>query len=371
MNSRQLNKLFNQARKDANRERKNAVNTLSPQQIERGIKAGKLPPGNQVLAGANSDGLPFSIEDLKAFKAANKRASKKFGDKSGAPISQLVAASRPIDIQRSNRDIRLATLYGITKTGECSFKVTASPQSDKSHHQVKIRLEGWQTAISAPSNAVLTTRNLINGNVSFDCGCGRHQFWYRYIATVGNFAIRPLEKDFPKIRNPNLTGCCCKHTLKAMATIKSPTVQRRIASELERQRKKDGFAEGKLFSKKELAEMERARPRKIDQAKFSKEAQKLERIQKGMRKIMKDPRVIEKSERLKREARAKNAQIKRQEAKINKLEGALKSRAKTAVKYAMMAVNAGAVKRADVVGGIAKEYGLTKSQIESLIKENG
>lgn len=57
---------------------------------------------------------------------------------------------------------------------------------------------------------------VLQGAVRFDCDCGRHRFWYRYIASVGSFAYGKAETGFPKIRNPNLKGLACKHVIFVM-----------------------------------------------------------------------------------------------------------------------------------------------------------
>ena len=51
------------------------------------------------------------------------------------------------------------------------------------------------------------------------------------------------EQDFPKIRNPGLTGCCCKHVLKVLRVLKTNAIQAVLSRELERQSASVGFAD--------------------------------------------------------------------------------------------------------------------------------
>ncbi|MCV5390784.1 phage tail protein, partial [Escherichia coli] len=79
------------------------------------------------------------------------------------------------------------------------------------------------------------------GRISFDCDCGRHQYWYRYLATMGNYCIAPpKEFAFPKIRNPELSGVACKHVLKAATMLQSLAWQRILANQMKQQARRVG-----------------------------------------------------------------------------------------------------------------------------------
>lgn len=67
----------------------------------------------------------------------------------------------------------------------------------------------------------------------------RHQYWYRYIATAGNFALAPpKEYAYPKIKNPKLRGVACKHVIHALTRLQSSSWQLSIARALQRLRRK-------------------------------------------------------------------------------------------------------------------------------------
>lgn len=126
-----------------------------------------------------------------------------------------------------------------------------------------MRLEDWGKHLHTPYlNPLIAAKEAATGRISFDWACGRHQYWYRYLAQIGGFAINPpKEQDFPKIRNPGLTGCCCKHVLKVLCVLKTNAIQTVLSRELERQSASVGFADprARLLNQQELKQVSRAR----------------------------------------------------------------------------------------------------------------
>lgn len=55
---------------------------------------------------------------------------------------------------------------------------------------------------------------------------------FRYLATIGGFALDPYEEAFPKIRNPKLIGVCCKHMVKTIGIMQSPLIRKRVEAEM-------------------------------------------------------------------------------------------------------------------------------------------
>jgi hypothetical protein len=174
------------------------------------------------------------------------------------------------------------------------FRVTASGESKgaPSHYVVKVRLEDWEQQVrdcAINNNYTLSANRAAMGHVSFDCGCGRHQFWYRYLAHIGGFAVEPpAENVFPKIRNKHLKGCACKHVMKVLMVLQSPTLHVPLAKEMERQAKETNFSipKPKAVAAKLLAELEKAGD--IDfkraQAAFQKKSQ-TEVTQRAMKEL--------------------------------------------------------------------------------------
>lgn len=323
-------KLFNARRAAQKQERKSANNTLSPNAIRQAIRNGELPAYQAVLIGSKAGGDPFTIDDIKAFDKARKATSKKWGRYRGAPLEQLIVASRKIDVHRANTEIKTARLYKV-RGDLLHFNVSASGKHKETSYQVRIRLENWmeeltQTQRSWPS----AIKRVLQGGLSIDCQCGRYQFWYRYVATAGNYAIAPYEKDFPKVRNPKLNGCCCKHQLKTLAALKSPTVQAQLAKQMEAQAEKTGFAgdnTDKFLNKEDREQLEKARPHDVDKAAAMKVIQKIKQAKRVFKKQLKDPKYIKSIEK-------ENVDLRRQIMKQQAILEADKKRAKESLQKA-------------------------------------
>ena len=321
---KQLDKYFNQLRRDIRKERATAQNTLSPGQIRNAIRAGKIPPQMEVLIGAKEDGSAFTLDDLQAFDKARKRAASVYGKGiTGAPIMQLVAASKAIDVERANTEIKASRLYRV-RGNLLTFNVTASKKYDADWHQVRVRIEHWHHALTSSKSPQLAVKKALQGPVSFDCDCGRHQYWYRYLATVGGFCLTPMEKDFPKVRNPNLSGCCCKHVLKTFKAVMSPTVHNVLTREMKRQAESVGFASDsktQFLTKKEQKELEKARPGQVnqDQAKANWET-----FKKAQQKFMAQIDGKDGKDSLRKATQKKKEALRRRAAELAKGEKQLK-----------------------------------------------
>lgn len=222
--------------------------------------------GQQQLAlayGKNRE-LKFSLSELRDIaKRIDARKGKFESDVKGVIVQDLVRISLPIDKQRA-KDVSAATLFKFEKN-TLHFRVTASGETPNAptHYLVRVRLEEWSDRIkdSTRSNSFfIAAQRASRGHISFDCGCGRHQFWYRYLATIGGFALTPEEHVFPKIRNRNLKGCCCKHVLKTLMILQQSVVQGRISMEMQAEAKRKGFGtkKAKYLSADELEQTETA-----------------------------------------------------------------------------------------------------------------
>lgn len=224
-------------RREARELREDAVGLLTPALLRKHVRAGT---GLVLAYGRKGHTVEFTIDDLKRFVAANERAQKNFRrEVRGVPLIQLEKSSDPADIQRS-RNVRSAMLYKVNKN-LLFFSVTGNTRA---HYQVRVRLEDWDMALHSTAMPLVSARTVATGRISFDCSCGRHQYWYRYLTSIGGFDVNPpKEQDFPKIRNPGLKGCCCKHVLKVLRVLKSNTIHTVLAGEIERQSATIGFAD--------------------------------------------------------------------------------------------------------------------------------
>lgn len=321
---RRFEKVFAQVRKANKEERLNGVGLLTPKLLKEHIESGT----DLVLAYGRKGGtVSYTVDELKRMAEAMRRS--KANNKSsvkGVPLLQLEHNSDPKDIERS-KQVRAATLYKFSGN-ILSFQVTASGKNGRKHHQVRVRLEEWYDHLTDPGSWNAAAKAVAVGRLSFDCTCGRHQYWYRYLATIGNFALAPLEKDFPKIRNPQLKGCCCKHVLKALSVLKAGTVHSLIAKELEKQAGAIGYADKKqsrYLTPTELDKAKRARGSVRETQEAVKAYREFNRAKKAFAKKVS-------GEEMKQRVKSLENELKAQKAK----EKMLRAQAKAAEKRAKM-----------------------------------
>lgn len=318
-----FNKLYNAIQRVNQEERQDAVGLLTPSLLRKHLKSGTpitLPYGRK------GHTVTFSQEDLKAFDENLKRAKvRNKSGQAGVPLLQLERASHKDDKRRMREEIRAALLFRV-RGNELSFQVSASPQSDRQHHRVRIRLEEWFDQLTEGRTWLSAARTASVGRISFECSCGRHQYWYRYLATVSNCAITPKEKDFPKIRNPKLQGFCCKHVLKALQQLKGGAVHKLLAEEMRKQADAEGYADSgktKFLNAKELNKMKRARGTAKETEAAKRAYKQFNQARKAFKKKVAD-------KDMKKELDAVKAQLKARKAK----EKALKARAQSAERKA-------------------------------------
>jgi hypothetical protein len=180
---------------------------------------------------------PITSDDLSAFAKNVETVAHTY--KKGITAKAVIdlARTKPMtytslkwsgksDIDKASEEIKHATPHSVHK-GLMRF-VTPSASDKSLRHYVSIRFEDWSTALMSPESVSKkditpdwrkTALWLKNQPLAFDCDCGRHRFWFRYVATIGKFNAGRDEHGFPKIRNPNLHGVACKHTLRVMSDI--------------------------------------------------------------------------------------------------------------------------------------------------------
>ena len=230
-----------QARRDARENaemRRGGVGLMTPRLLREHIRSGQ----DLVLAyGRRGDTVTYTPADLMHFKRMIERTqAARNSAVRGIPYAMLWSASDGKDKKRS-RSVRSATLYRIEGDTMC-FRVSGN---SRPFYLVRIRMDEWKGLMKAADGTwEQSARKALFGRLSIDCACGRHQFWYRYLAGIGNYAVAPPdEHDFPKIRNPRLKGCCCKHVLKCLQVMKGAGILRILAREMERQADTVGYGD--------------------------------------------------------------------------------------------------------------------------------
>ena len=283
---KRFSKLFGKIWKKKTARRKEAMGILPPDMLAKREKLTKHGKQNLVLSYGRKGGtVEFTLEELNKMAASLEQKQEKFKEaERGVQIGALLRASRvSVDmdgIRRGATDftkakrIRNATLYKV-KNHTLYFRVSSSGENPKhTHYQVRVRLEEWQKHMTQSTGAyIIPAQRTCKGRISFDCSCGRHQYWFRYLATIGGFALSPFEHGFPKIRNPKLLGCACKHMIKVVAIMQSPFIHARIAKEMAKEAKKKGWfgkkfgfeSRHKILNETELEGAEKAGDKQIDQ----------------------------------------------------------------------------------------------------------
>lgn len=226
--------------------RERAATILNPAEV-----SGEYDAGRMLQTTLGGQVRHITLEDLRTFRANVKTAGKQF--KGGITAKSVIDHSLPGDRDRANVQIRTAVPLQALG-GLIHFVTNAGPDSDVSRHHVKVDLLNWSAALSSPSKPADMAKFVATGPLKFDCDCGRHTYFFRYIATIGKFNAGRDETGYPKIRNPDLVGVACKHVLRVMQTLSSPAVRIRLATWIEKGRG-DVQRKAKVLSLKEAQEI--------------------------------------------------------------------------------------------------------------------
>lgn len=157
--------------------------------------------------------------DLIAFRRNIETVRKAFTQ--GISANQVLDLALENDLERAREQIHTAipTRY---KGDTLHFMTNASKESEVKQHYVTIKFFDLGAVATTSIPLLTATKTVANGHLAFDCDCGRHTFWYRYISTIGGFNAGRAETGFPKLRNPHLVGVACKHVLKVMHSLTQP-----------------------------------------------------------------------------------------------------------------------------------------------------
>ena len=153
---------------------------------------------------------------LQAYADNVKKISSRF--LGGITPQEVINQSRLEDIKRANKQIFAALVFK-RQGNVINFVTNASVASKDTHHYVSVQLLDYPALLLARTKAPSiqeVKKAVTDGKIRFDCDCGRHQYWYRYIATVGKYNYGLDENRYPSTRNPQTTGVACKHALRVM-----------------------------------------------------------------------------------------------------------------------------------------------------------
>lgn len=211
------------AARDLARREADAHKILFPHEV-----SGEYTAERGLTTTLNGQKRAITLDDLRAFQQYVKNAKGKF--KTGITAQAVVDLSLQVDRDRANEQIRTA-VPALIRGPLVHFITNAGPDSDRVRHHVHVRFQNFDAVVAASPNDPKKIGPLVTkGPLLFDCDCGRHTFWYRYIATIGKFNEGRNETGFPKVRNPRLVGVACKHVLRVMdALLRNRAVQLKVA----------------------------------------------------------------------------------------------------------------------------------------------
>lgn len=201
-------------RADGKRSFAQNILNLGDLDLRRKTQAEEVLKKINLNSGANTRKIDFA--DLRAFKRIMQSRQEDFKRnliRGGIHFQTIISRSKREDIERFEKQINTAFCARKDRNGVILFRVNASANSKVSHHMVSVQFMNFPMALSSGNITQALARSVLDGPVRFDCDCGRHRYWYRYLATLGGFAYGRPETGFPKIRNPSLVGLACKHVL--------------------------------------------------------------------------------------------------------------------------------------------------------------
>ncbi|WP_038212771.1 hypothetical protein [Xenophilus azovorans] len=209
--------------------RQSATTILSPEAV-----SGKVSPARVLMT--TIDGAPrvITADDLRRFRARIAEVGKNL--RVGITPREALSMSRPIDLKRARDEIKFAV--PVFMRGDVLRLATDSgPASKVSRHIFEVQLPQFTAAVARPATAQQAAAWLLSETpIRFNCDCEAHTFWLRYLASVGGWAYGRQETGFPKIRNPRLAGCLCKHGVRAVDTLSSLLIRRHVAKAIEQAR---------------------------------------------------------------------------------------------------------------------------------------
>lgn len=183
--------------------------------------------------GEKSDTITHEMR--QQFVAKSKRLGRNitFG---GITAKEILSFARNEDIKRANEQIHYAVPLSIMDY-VMTIRAQASNLYGATSHNVKVEFVKKNESIAEASEKtpLIAAKELAAGKITFDCDCGRHAYWYRYIAQVGGWLHGQKETRAPNIRNKPLRGVACKHMVRvANELLNSRAIHNMLAKFIEK-----------------------------------------------------------------------------------------------------------------------------------------
>lgn len=241
------------------RRRALASNIINPQEVK-----GDYDVGRVLMTTLGGDVRSITHDDLEQFRKNVKTVGSRL--KKGLTAQKIIDLSRKEDRERANEQIKMAVPAGSNK-GVIRFITNASKDSKVTRHHVTVELVNYDSAVASPTDVKKLAQWLVKDSpLKYDCDCGRHTFWYRYITTIGGFNAGRPETGYPKLKNPNLAGVACKHVLRVMHELSRNLMVRGFVAQMIDRGQQGAAKNSGVISKKkaeEIARQQRSRKREI------------------------------------------------------------------------------------------------------------
>lgn len=200
---------------------------LNPSDIEKGLMYGIDDVFMTTLGG---ELRALNTQDLLAIRDNIETLNNQYAK--GITAKKVMRLSLGIDKRRANQQIHLVVPLSL-KDNVVKFMTNASGDNKAQVHYLHVEFTTLSKALlTGEKPDFKAIEKICAGNIRFECDCGRHTYWYRYLATLGGYGYGRLEHAYPKERNPYLSGVACKHAIRVMQYILSPSfahdMQRKI-----------------------------------------------------------------------------------------------------------------------------------------------
>lgn len=176
----------------------------------------------------------ISHAELKRFVAKSKALGREITS-NGITAKEILRFAKNIDIKRANEQIHYAVPLNMSHY-VMTIRTQASNLYGATSHQIKIEFKDKNKALAVTieKTSLIAAKVLAAGKIAFDCDCGRHSYWYRYIAQAGGWSYGKKEIRAPNIRNKPLRGVACKHIVRvANELLSSRAIHNMLAKFLE------------------------------------------------------------------------------------------------------------------------------------------
>lgn len=173
---------------------------------------------------------PITADDLAVFRDNIATVARHY--QKGLTAQQIINLSEQHDIKHANDFIHYAVPSSASR-GTVRFITNASPSSDVRRHYTIVKFLDFQNAVISQDESNKAAGTLGKyGKLAISCDCGRWNFWFRYIATIGGFNAAAKEFGFPKIRNPQLMGIACMHILRTLREVQSGAAVKSVVTRM-------------------------------------------------------------------------------------------------------------------------------------------